>query len=433
MKARLTTEASPKEKSVKALPDAVRKTDQGALCPGDVVVLPAPGGRWIAMNVFARTCLALDSRGIEFMAKFSKGAAETREPDFADQGLPVWEIEWFSHLEGLLADPTRFRRNAEEWPEAEILDSAELCERLKAHCLLIDDNESYLSRFAPKTKVLDHKHFGNFHQQLGQALMVRRRVSPGEWWIKQKFNEDLTGLRNTLYNAVQGHFLKRYLRNRFGPGVEVVDIGCGPGYFSNLIAATGARVLGVDPSENYIALAKKHAVPGARFERMAVGQPGGCDAIAANSVDYVFMSDALLFYFVAPDPNQAADIDTLFADIRRILKPDGLLLSVEPHYIFWLLPWLGEDDRPFTVLTEYRQKFFGVTPTISTLIQAFAKGGFAVTWMEEMYPDSAFEAVDPRAYHFACQFPLWQMFELKQTGREGRAVSHEEGAINHED
>ena len=138
-------------------------------------------------------------------------------------------------------------------------------------------------------------------------------------------------------------------------------------------------------------------------------------------------------YFVAPDPNQVADINTLFADIRRILKPDGLLLSVEPHYIFWLLPWLGEGDRPFTVLTEYREKFFGVTPTISTLIQAFAKGGFAVTWMEEMYPDSAFEAVDPRAYHFACQFPLWQMFELKQTGREGRAVSHKEGAVNHED
>ena len=30
----------------------------------------------------------------------------------------------------------------------------------------------------------------------------------------------------------------------------------------------------------------------------------------------------------------------------------GVLISLEPHYIFWLAPWLGEEQWPFTVLTE---------------------------------------------------------------------------------
>ena len=124
------------------------------------------------------------------------------------------------------------------------------------------------------------------------------------------------------------------------------------------------------------------------------------------------MSDALLFYFVPVMKNQKADLQILFDDIRRILKPNGKFISMEPHYLFWLLPWLGEKQRPFTILTEYSKKVFGVIPTMSQLIQAFAKGGFVVTWMEEILPDPSFELVDSRAYNFANQFPLWQIFEL---------------------
>ncbi len=96
-----------------------------------------------------------------------------------------------------------------------------------------------------------------------------------------------------------------------------------------------------------------------------------------------------------------------------MLKSGGTFISVEPHYLFWLAPWLGDIDRPYTVLTEYTNKNFYVTATFSRLIQAFVEGGFSVTWMEEMRPDESFKAKDPRAYHFGCQFPLWQLFELK--------------------
>ena len=73
---------------------------------------------------------------------------------------------------------------------------------------------------------------------------------------------------------------------------------------------------------------------------------------------------------------------------------------------------MGEKENPYTILTEYNNKKFGVTATISKLIQSFSKGGFSVTWMEELTPDNSFKNIDERAYNFAMEFPLWQLFEL---------------------
>jgi SAM-dependent methyltransferase len=125
------------------------------------------------------------------------------------------------------------------------------------------------------------------------------------------------------------------------------------------------------------------------------------------------MSDALLFYFVSPTPKQTASIEVLFRDLKRILKPGGTFISVEPHSLFWLAPWLGDPRRPFTVLTEHLHRWFSVTPTHPAFIQAAARGGFAITWMEELAPDPRYQEVDLRGYHFARQFPVWQLFELK--------------------
>ena len=67
-----------------------------------------------------------------------------------------------------------------------------------------------------------------------------------------------------------------------------------------------------------------------------------------------------------------------------------------------------------TIMNEYLHKNYGVTPIISKLIQAYICGGFAVTWMDELVPDPEFQKVDPRAYHFANEFPLWHIFELQK-------------------
>jgi len=380
--------------------------------PGEVIIFPVDAERWVAANLRAKTFLGLDIFGLGVISELRAGNNKGNSND--SHSFSVWDIFWFSNRDGLLADPTRMRRDVADWPAPKQLNRTELIETFRGNFLYIENGDEYESLFTEKKSLLDQKRFGNFHQQLGQELMLNQRVSPSDWWLGQKFHSDFQSLRNNLYGAVEGPYLKKYFEKRFSAGINVVDIGCGPGYFSNLIAKTGATVLGVDPSEPYIDIAQNNRVENATFVVASVGEEGGLNVVPDNSADAVFISDALLFYFVPPDPTIKADINILFNDIRRILKPGGTLISVEPHYLFWLMPWLGDEEHPFTALTEYRNRTFHVTPPFSELIQAYANGGFAVTWMEEMYPSEDFKASNSRAFHFANEFPIGQLFELKQ-------------------
>ena len=198
----------------------------------------------------------------------------------------------------MLADPTRYKRKKEDWSSKKSVKIQELIQQFYKHFLIIDNETEYLKRFQNKTSLLDVEHFGNFHQQLGQHLMLSKRENSSKWWVKQKFNEDFTSLKNNLYNAIQGNFLKTYFDQKFHSGDKVVDLGCGVGFYSNMIAKCGASVLGIDPNEDYIEIAKKNADKGTRFEVLDIGVKGKLDTIPTASADYVFMSDALLFYFV---------------------------------------------------------------------------------------------------------------------------------------
>ena len=375
----------------------------------DVVLLPESTAeypnRWVAMNVFAHTCLGIDDNVIRFLGEVS-------DPKRDDNFFRCWDIERFSNEDGLLADPSRFERNVARWTELS-LDRNSLIAKLKAHFILVDDETSYRARFGLKRNPFDREHFGNFHQQHGQHMMMAKRVNPAKWWMEQKFNSDGNSVRSdSLYGAVQSNFLTKYFAERIKPGMAVIDLGCGTGVYANVMAKQGATVLGVDPADEYLAVARANAVPGISFKKMQIGESGGLDTIPSASADMVFMCDALLFYYLSPYPGPKLDINVLLADIRRILKPGGVFATVEPHSAFCLAPWLGQDDRPFTVITEYLHKPYGIVPSISWWVRQFSAAGFAIADLREIGPAEYFSEVDRRAYHFANEFPLWQLLEL---------------------
>jgi SAM-dependent methyltransferase len=385
------------------------------IVPKDVIFLPESTAetpdRWVAMNVFARTSLGISA------AVFGLLGAVASDAEAGGSGpFRCWRIEYFSNEAGLLADPSRFRRDLRDWEEVS-LRRDELLAELKKHCILVDDEAAYRKRFQPKRHLLDRENFGNFHQQHGQHMALARRKDPADWWMRQKFSEDQLSVRpDTLYGAIQSSFLEKYTEERIGEGMSVIDLGCGTGVYSNLMASRGASVLGVDPSEEYLVVARANAREGTRFENMKIGQVGGLDAIPTGSADVVFMSDALLFYYLPFYPGQNADIAVLLGDIRRILKPGGSFVSLEPHGVFYLMPWLGAQDRPFVVVTEYLRKSFGIVPPLSWLIRQLTQVGFAVTDMREIVPAEYFAKIDPRGYNFASEFPLWHLLEFRPFG-----------------
>jgi SAM-dependent methyltransferase len=183
-----------------------------------------------------------------------------------------------------------------------------------------------------------------------------------------------------------------------------------------MMAACGCDAWGIDPNKDYIEIARSNATT-ASFEVRDVGQQGAMDGLADETFDIVFMSDALLFYFIPVNPAQRLDVQVLLGEIRRVLKPDGTFVSMEPHPVFYLAPWLGEPEYPFTCVTEYRSRTFSTTPTFRDFAHAFRDGGFSIADMDELYADEGAIRDGVRGDRFASEFPLWVMFELQKVDR----------------
>jgi 2-polyprenyl-3-methyl-5-hydroxy-6-metoxy-1,4-benzoquinol methylase len=126
-------------------------------------------------------------------------------------------------------------------------------------------------------------------------------------------------------HIVQGPTTKRgwstafeVLADRLGPGTRALDVGCGPGYYTNKVSELGAEyVLGYDISEHYVAKAReRYEVPGKiEFRVHSAHQPveGEFDVIAGFAVlhhlDFrAFLEDAY----------------------ERNLKPGGTMVFWEP-------------------------------------------------------------------------------------------------------
>lgn len=379
----------------------------------DVVILPeysAPGGpvTWVLANVFARTSIAVDGAAIQFLGNHKASP---------DATFRVWQIERPFNDEGFLADPTFYLRDRSKWGAPETLSADDLLARLEKHFILIADEADYRSRFRRKQSVLDGKAFGNLHDITGSYLMLKKRVQPSTWWIGQKFQPGYAGVRqDNLYGVVQERYLAKYFKERLKPGTKALDVGCGIGFFTNMMAKSGGEAWGIDPSEEYVSHAKTRALPNTHFELAQIGYKGGMDKLADKSFDFVFMSDALLFYFISvseKDRNQPS-LELLMSEIRRVLKDDGVFCSMEPHPVFYQTPWLGAEDRPFTVRTEYRTHQFGIVPTFRELAHAFAAHGFTISWMDELYAEGLQGECETRAYRYASEFPVWALFELQK-------------------
>jgi len=372
-----------------------------AFVPGDCVVLPAPPDRWIVHNVRTRTAVGLDDAAL---AAWRDGAT-----DEARGGRVFTGAGWFSQTACSLHDPTRIRRNPAEWGEGVALNGAALRALLVQRHLLVEDLAVYARLFERPAHALDRGRLGNFHDQLGRHLLLERRVDPTAWWVGQKFTIDGDVRGDTAYGTVQAPALAAALDRFVRPGSDVVDVGCGTGYYAVEMARRGARVLGIDPDPEHVERARARArsadVPKteARFEIMDLARGAGFADLPDAAFDVAFMSDALLFAFVPIAPRGVRDPDAVFAQLARVLRPGGRFVSVEPHGDFYLAPWLGEPERPFTVLTEHRHRRFSSAPTLGEA----APVAFALVSLEELYRDPSRSTGDPRADAFADEFPLW--------------------------
>lgn len=382
------------------------------IVPHDIILQNWKNGKWVIYNVFSKNSIGVKTDSLEIISAINNGTKISKILKYyKSKKFEVWNTERFSNFDGLLADPTRIIKEYEKWPEVENLGILEFISILKKKNIIIDNYKKYLEKFGTKKSLLDYEHFGNFHQQLGQKILIEKKNNPDDWWISQKFENNIINIKNNLYKSIQESFLEKFFKATLSKNKTILDLGCGVGYYSKLMSKTKCKVIGVDPNKKFINIAKKNS-KNIEFHISEIGNTNSLDWLEENSFDFVFMSDALLFYFISPDPKKKYEIQNLLASIRRVLKKNGKFFSLEPHGVFFLKPWLGEKENPFTIITEYNKKNYDITPNLSQLINSFIRGGFILRDFKELYTDEG-KIEDKVAEFFAKEFPLWWFFELE--------------------
>ncbi len=127
------------------------------------------------------------------------------------------------------------------------------------------------------------------------------------------------------YQHLQGE--RTFAELALFPGATFLDLGCGPGdYTIRAAQATGesGQVYAVDKNTEALAkLRSKRAELG--LSNILILEQDLCDPLPIDQKS----ADAVLICTVLHHPAMRSRSDVLFANVRGLLKPDGLLVVVE--------------------------------------------------------------------------------------------------------
>jgi ubiquinone/menaquinone biosynthesis C-methylase UbiE len=129
-----------------------------------------------------------------------------------------------------------------------------------------------------------------------------------------------TGARRLLHNP------RKILSSLVQEGDTVLDLGCGPGFFSlemaRLVGGTG-KVIAVDLQPGMLKIVRRRAQAVGLQSRIRFHECQAGRIRLDETVDF-----ALAFYMV----HEVPDAGALLKEMYGLLKPDGRLLLVEPKF-----------------------------------------------------------------------------------------------------
>jgi ubiquinone/menaquinone biosynthesis C-methylase UbiE len=132
------------------------------------------------------------------------------------------------------------------------------------------------------------------------------------------------GLDNSVRRLIQNP--EKILKPYISEGMTVLDLGCGPGFFSIEIAKMlngSGKVIAADLQEGMLEKVNKK-IKGMALEQSIILHKCQEDTIGfIENVDFV-----LIFYMIHEVPNQ----DHLLKELKSILKPDGKIFIIEPKF-----------------------------------------------------------------------------------------------------
>jgi ubiquinone/menaquinone biosynthesis C-methylase UbiE len=134
--------------------------------------------------------------------------------------------------------------------------------------------------------------------------------------------ENAGGLDNSFRKLLQNP--DRILKPYISTGMSVLDVGCGPGFFTVEIAKLlngSGKVIAADLQQGMLDIIRKK-VNGTELEKIISFHKCSLEGIGLKEkVDFI-----LAFYMV----HEVPDHDKLFRELKSFLKPNGQILVIEP-------------------------------------------------------------------------------------------------------
>jgi len=132
------------------------------------------------------------------------------------------------------------------------------------------------------------------------------------------------GLDNSVRRLFQNP--KKILRPYISEGMIILDLGCGPGFFSIEIAKmlnNSGKVIAVDLQEGMLEKVKNKIIGTELEKRIEIHKCDEKKIGVTEMVDFI-----LAFYMIHEVPDQ----DNLFKELKSILKPGGKVYIIEPKF-----------------------------------------------------------------------------------------------------
>lgn len=163
-------------------------------------------------------------------------------------------------------------------------------------------------------------------------------------------------------------------------GKRVLDLGCGAGHNAIALAKSGAKVIAVDSSADQIAEARAAAEREDVRLELHHAPLAELAFIRADTIDAVVSAYGLA---------TVDDIDRVFRQVDRVLKPEHHFVLSLPHPAFALVDPADSERRIVRSYWDPARIDHDVPRTIGALFTALGRANFRVDAVLEPEPDSS--------------------------------------------
>ena len=188
-------------------------------------------------------------------------------------------------------------------------------------------------------------------------------------------------------------------------GLQLLDLGCGPGLYAEQLAERGAIVYGIDESPEMVRLASERVPPPARFRVHDLNQP--IDWLPDEAFDMAVM--ALVIHHLD-------DRRLVLAEAHRLLRSEGRLV-VSTHHPTSDWHRLGGSYFDVERISEIWQDKLSVSywrQPLQATCDEFTDTGFSIERVYEPRPSAALKERSLEAYNKLNEVPAFIVFSLRK-------------------